>query len=373
MVSRSALEKRIVILAPIGRDSVLLASSLSQLQVERAIAPDAAALLQLFDDGAGCGLIAEEALEPCALRAMASWLADQPAWSDIPLIILTFSGKVTRESDRRSEELQTLGNVTLVERPSRPETIRSSVRSALRARARQYEIRTRQDALVQANADLEGFAHSASHDLREPLRSMSLYSEFLVRNYSKSLDQEGIGFLRLMQSAARRMDTLLDDLLSYARASSIPEGEVEPVPSRRALEAALENLASAIRDSKANIEVGEMPAVRMRESHLALIFQNLIGNALKYRAPNQQIDVRLSGTEVNDQWLFSIADNGIGIPAEYHETIFGMFRRLHSNSTYTGTGMGLAICKRIVEKYGGRIWVESESGRGAKFLFSIPA
>src|SRR5579875_3586415 len=153
MFSGNALETRVVILAPIGRDAVLIANSLSPLEVDRAIATDAAALLQIFGEGAGCGLIAEEALTPEAVRALKFWLADQPPWSDIPLIVLTFSGRVTRESDRRSEELQTLGNVTLIERPVRPDTVRSSVRSALRARARQYELRSREEALTQANAD----------------------------------------------------------------------------------------------------------------------------------------------------------------------------------------------------------------------------
>ncbi|MFL6415594.1 MAG: sensor histidine kinase [Bryobacteraceae bacterium] len=372
MFRRNAVEMRVVILAPIGRDAVLLASSLSPLEVDRAIATNTAGLIRMLGEGAGCAVIAEEALRRDVIHDFKTWLSEQPPWSDIPVVVLTFSGRVTRESDRRSEELEALGNVTLIERPVRPDTVRSAVRSALRARMRQYEIRSRQEALIQANADLEQFAHSASHDLREPLRSMSIYSEILTRKHAPSLDEEGTGYLNLIKGAALRMDNLLDDLLSYAHASSISDDVIGPVPAQQVVEAAVENLAGAIQESNAKINVGEMPAVRMRESHLAQIFQNLIGNALKYRALDRELEIQLSATQLEGHWVFCIADNGIGVPAVYFETIFGIFKRLQSNAA-SGTGMGLAICKRIVERYGGRIWVESEPGSGSKFLFSIPA
>lgn len=372
MFSRSALEKRIVLLAPIGRDAVLLASGLSALEVERTIAEDPKALLTKLSEGAGCAIVAEEALTPTVVEALRNWMAEQPTWSDFPLIVLTFTGTVTREGQRKADVFQSLGNVTLIERPVRPDTMRSSARSALRARARQYEIRSRQEALIQANADLEQFAHSASHDLREPLRSLSTYSELLARRYAQSLDGDGVEYLSIITGAARRMDNLLDDLLSYAHASSISESSLVPVPVRDVIDAVLENLAGSIRESGAVLNVGQMPEVRMRESHLAQIFQNLISNSLKYRTPDAEVKVCLSATNINSQWIFTIADNGIGIPAAYHEAVFGIFKRLHSN-TVSGTGMGLAICKRIVEKYGGRIWVESEPGGGAKFRFSLPA
>src|SRR3954453_22609364 len=217
---------------------------------------------------------------------------NSPPWSDLPLVVLTFTGRVTRHSHRRAEELQALGNVTFIERPVRPDTARSSVRSALRARLRQYEIRARQEELIQANADLEQFAHSASHDLREPLRSISIYSELVIRTYAESLDERGSEFLALIGSSARRMDALLDDLLSYARASSISADVPEPVSPMPPLQMALENLAGAINESGAKITIGEMPAVRMRESHLAQLFQNLIGNAIKYRDAHKDVEIQ---------------------------------------------------------------------------------
>jgi signal transduction histidine kinase len=372
MFRRSALEMRAVILAPTGRDAALLASSLSSLKIDTTIASDAQALIGMLSDGAGCAIIAEEALRPGPIRALKAWLAEQPPWSDMPFVVLTLGGRATRQSHWRAQELQALGNVTLIERPVRPDTAQSSVRSALRARMRQYEIRSRQEALIQANADLEQFAHSASHDLREPLRSIGIYSDLLVRNYGGSLDETGIEFLSFIRSGASRMDALLDDLLSYAQASSIPEASFEPVNAMPPLQAALDNLAGAINGSNAKIMVDDLPAVRMRASHLSLLFQNLIGNAIKYRKTTEPVEIRLTVRKTDGQWIFSIADNGIGISPAYKETIFGMFKRLHPNSEYSGTGMGLAICKRIVERYRGRIWVESEPGCGANFFFSIP-
>jgi len=326
----------------------------------------------MLNEGTGSAIIAEEALTPGVLQNIRVWMDSQPAWSDMPFIVLTSSGGPTHESHLRAQELQALGNFTLIERPARPDTVRSSVCAALRARMRQYEIRSRQEALIKANADLEQFAHSASHDLKEPLRSIGIYSELLARSYGTLLDEKGLQFLTFIQSGTKRMDALLADLLSYAHASSISGDAVEPVHASRSLEAALDSLAGALRESEARISLGEMPVVRMRQSHLSQIFQNLIGNAIKYRKENELPLIEVSATKAGVHWVFSVADNGIGVPPDYKETIFGIFKRLHPNSKYSGTGIGLAICHRIVERYGGRIWVESEPGDGSNFFFTVP-
>jgi signal transduction histidine kinase len=371
MFRRSALEMRVLVLAPIGRDAALLTATLAALEIDAAISNSAATLLQMLDEGAGSAIVTDEALTPDCIHGLGVWLNAQPPWSDTPFIVLTSVGRPTRESHYRAQELQKLGNFTLIERPVRPETVQSSVRAALRARMRQYEIRSRQEALLQANADLEQFAHSASHDLREPIRSIGIYSELLARSYGTSLDERGREFLGVVQSGVKRMDALLVDLLSYAHASSISGDAVEPVQAVRPLEAALESLAGAIRESDTQISVGEMPVVRMHESHLSQIFQNLIGNAIKYRKENERLLIQVSARRADAWWIFNVADNGIGVPPAYKEAIFGIFKRLHSNSKYSGTGMGLAICQRIIERYGGRIWVESEPGHGSNFCFTI--
>jgi signal transduction histidine kinase len=372
MFRRSAIEMRVVILAPVGRDARLLADTLAVLGIDTEISSDEKNLVALLAEGAGTAIVTEEALTVDHVPALAAWLATQPPWSDIPLVILTSGGRATFESKRRARELETLGNFTLIERPVRPETVQSAVRAALRARSRQYEMRSHQEALIQANADLEQFAHSASHDLREPIRSISVYTELLERDYARLLDPKGKGFLGYIHSSAQRMEALLADLLSYAHASSVPVENPELISAKEPLDTALENLAGAIRESSASITVGEMPIVRMRKSHLEQVFQNLVGNAIKYRR-DDSLRVQLAARKQDNHWLFCVEDNGMGIAPEYKEMVFGMFKRLHTNQAYSGSGMGLAICQRIVERYRGRIWVESELGRGSKFLFTIPA
>jgi light-regulated signal transduction histidine kinase (bacteriophytochrome) len=168
------------------------------------------------------------------------------------------------------------------------------------------------------------------------------------------------------------MNALLDDLLSYARASSIPDEELAPVNAMKPLNTALDNLAAAIQESKAQIVIGDMPSVKIHESHMAQVFQNLLGNAIKYRQESGELRIEVSAHRADRYWMFSVTDNGIGVPPKYKEAIFGIFKRLHTNSKYSGTGMGLAICKRIIERYRGRIWVESESGEGSRFCFTLP-
>ena len=176
---------RVIILAPVGRDAALLAQTLNAADINTAIATDADALLALLAEGAGGAIIADEALPRCHPSAL-DWLVSLPPWSDPPFIVLTSRGMPTRQTQQRAQELQALGNLTLIERPVRPDTIRLAAQSALRARMRQYEVRSRQESLIQANADLEQFAHSASHDLREPLRSIGISSDLLARDYANS-------------------------------------------------------------------------------------------------------------------------------------------------------------------------------------------
>jgi len=214
MFRRSGTEMRVLVLAPIGRDARLLAGTLAGMGIDTTITPDVETLLNTLPEGIGSAIIAEEALQPGSIHKLAEWVEAQPPWSDTPFLVLTSSGRPTRESHERAQKLQALGNLTLIERPARPETVQSSVRTALRARMRQYEIRSRQEALLRANSDLEQFAHSASHDLREPIRSIGVYSDLLSRDYATSLDGRGGEFLGQIRSAARRMDTLLSDLLA---------------------------------------------------------------------------------------------------------------------------------------------------------------
>lgn len=228
----------------------------------------------------------------------------------------------------------------------------------------------KEQALRRANDDLQQFAYSASHDLQEPIRNVAVYSEIVARRYESKLDAEGRLFLDFLREGGRRLATLVNDLLAYTRASMV-ELNVVTVDSQQVLEASLASLAEAVRESQANITSDPLPQILMGEAHLQQVFQNLIGNALKYRdAEPPQIHV--SASEQASMWCFSVRDNGIGIAPQYKEKIFGVFKRLHHDQKYAGTGIGLAICHRIVERYGGRIWVESQPGEGSTFFFTIP-
>ena len=373
MYRRTAAETRVLILAPIGRDAVLLARTLEDAGIDTAIARESDMLLQMMAGGFGAIIVADEAMSAPSLHQLTHWLSSQPPWSDPPFVILTPNGRPSDYSYHRAQEFSSLGNFTLLERPVRPETIVSAVRAALRGRMKQYDVRSRQEALLKANADLEQFAHSASHDLKEPLRNISIFTDLVLREYSDALDERGRGFLELVRAGSHRMNQLLSALLEYVQAANIPDDLPEPIPAAKPLEVALENLAASIRETEARIIVGDVPTVRMREVHLAQLFQNLIGNAIKYRRDGLTPQVCVTSDRMGDRYVFRIADNGIGIAPAYKESIFGIFKRLHTTAQYTGTGMGLAICQRIVERYRGKIWVESEPGNGSTFFFTIPS
>jgi PAS domain S-box-containing protein len=241
-----------------------------------------------------------------------------------------------------------------------------SQRKLNEARQRQVE-----NALRRANEDFEQFAFSASHDLQEPLRSVKIYSELLTLDYADAFTGEAKEYLRHLRTGASRMEMLVHDLLSYTQVAKY-DRPAEPFPAAEAFSAALANLDAVIAKSNARVTAGELPALPVHGAHLQQLFQNVIGNAIKYRSPDREPVVHVRAVRADGHWLFSVSDNGIGIEAEYKETIFGLFKRLHTGDQYSGTGLGLAICQRIVERYHGRIWVESEPGKGSTFFFTFP-
>ncbi|MGH9584978.1 MAG: sensor histidine kinase [Bryobacteraceae bacterium] len=232
-------------------------------------------------------------------------------------------------------------------------------------------LREANENLRRANGDLQQFAFSASHDLQEPLRTVSIYSQLLGRRYGAQFDATGLTFLEYLTTAAKRMAMLVQDLLAYTRAAEEGEPGRETTDAGEALQFALQGLSAAVNENAAEIAHDALPAVKMRGVHLQQIFQNLVGNAIKYRSAEPP-RIYVSCQQRDDMWVFSVRDNGIGIDPAYKERIFGIFKRLHTADRYSGTGIGLAICKRIVERYGGGIRVESEAGKGAAFFFSIP-
>ncbi len=242
-----------------------------------------------------------------------------------------------------------------------------------RAQWAQQELQRSNEELRRANQDLETFAYSASHDLQEPLRNIAISAQLLQRSSGHQLEAEQSGFLKTILTGANRMTGLLQDLLAYTHATRYAEGAPPATDPGVVLGAVLENLAGSIAQAKAEITWGDLPTVNIHESRLAQLFQNLISNALKYRS-QEAPRIHVSGNERDGWCAFSVSDNGIGLEMRYADQIFGLFKRLHSRDQYVGSGIGLSICQRIVEQYGGRIWVEkSAPGEGSTFAFTLPA
>jgi PAS domain S-box-containing protein len=225
--------------------------------------------------------------------------------------------------------------------------------------------------LARSNADLDKFASVASHDLQEPLRMVASYVQLLQHRYQGRLDADADKMIGFAVDGATRMQRLINDLLAYSRVGTHGE-QFAPTDLNTTLEAALANLKLAIEESGAQVLPTRLPTVVADAAQITQLLQNLIGNALKFRRPQTPPEIRIAVEPQSQEWLVYVRDNGIGVDPKYAQRIFEIFQRLHSASEYPGTGIGLAICKKIVERHGGRIWVESTSGQGATFYFTLP-
>jgi signal transduction histidine kinase len=228
------------------------------------------------------------------------------------------------------------------------------------------------DDLARSNQELEQFAYVASHDLQEPLRKVASFSQLLQQRYSGQLDERADQYIEFAVDGARRMQDLINDLLAFSRVGRLeqPHGDVD---CGELVERVRADLASSIEESDTTIEAGPLPTVRGDAGLLRLVFQNLVGNAIKFRRDAPPV-VRISAERDDGFWQFRCEDNGIGIDAEYADRIFVIFQRLHPRSSYEGTGIGLAMCRKIVEYHGGRMWLDTEAAReGSAFCFTLPA
>jgi light-regulated signal transduction histidine kinase (bacteriophytochrome) len=224
--------------------------------------------------------------------------------------------------------------------------------------------------LERSNAELEQFAYIISHDLQEPLRMVASYTQLLEKRYKGSLDADAEEFIAYAVDGARRMQNMIQSLLSYSRVGTRGK-PFEPTECESVFEQALANLKLTIDESGAGVTHDPLPRVMADETQLIQLFQNLLANAIKFRG-EEQPRIHVSAKEDSNECLFSVSDNGIGIDPEYFDRIFVIFQRLHGREEYPGTGIGLSVCKRIVERHGGRIWVESQPGEGSTFHFAIP-
>jgi len=283
------------------------------------------------------------------------------------LIILT--GKTGREDIVRGMEA---GADDYAAKPFDEHELEVRLRAGRRIVELQEALRIQATELLRSNRELEQFAYVASHDLQEPLRTVSSSTQLLARRYQGRLDATADKFIAFAVDGANRMQRLINDLLAYSRVGTRGK-EFAPTDCNTSFDQALANLKAAIEESGAVVTRGPLPTVKADKLQIGQLLQNMIGNAIQYHGhepPRVHVSAEQKGNE--NEWVFSVRDNGIGIDRQYAERIFVIFQRLHTREEYPGTGIGLAICKKIVERHGRRIWVESQVGSGATFYFTIP-
>jgi signal transduction histidine kinase len=245
-----------------------------------------------------------------------------------------------------------------------------AIRRALQEKNLRDQRSCAEENLASSKRDLELYAHVASHDLQEPLRMVVCYTQLLAARYRGKLDEEADKYIGYAVDGSLRMKTLLQDLLAVSWVAQT-EINCRNVECNSALTEALQNLRGAVEQSGTVVTHDQLPAIPAERTHLVKLFENLIGNSIKFRG-KEAPSIRISAEKRGAEWLFAVADNGIGILPKYKDTIFVIFQRLHAREEYPGNGVGLAICKKIVEHHRGRIWVESELGSGSTFQFTLP-
>jgi light-regulated signal transduction histidine kinase (bacteriophytochrome) len=244
------------------------------------------------------------------------------------------------------------------------------VRDVTELKLSEEKLKNTMAELKRSNQELEQFAYVASHDLQEPLRMVASFSQLLEQRYKDRLDDDAHEFIGFIVEGSQRMKCLIDDLLTFSRVTSQAK-EFERVDLESVLDVVISNLSISIKETNAVITHETLPKVFADPSQMRQVFQNLIANALKFQVQNTP-EIHISAQKDEKEWTFSIKDNGIGINPQYHEQIFEVFKRLHTRLEYPGTGIGLAICQKIIQRHGGHIWVESEPGKGSNFYFTIP-
>jgi signal transduction histidine kinase len=256
-----------------------------------------------------------------------------------------------------------------------PTELEAANRQLLAEVERRREAERRLEAAVanlrRSNEELEQFAYAASHDLQGPLRSVVSFSQMLEQTSRDRLGKEALEYLGFIREGGKRMQSLIQDLLQLSRIGVHP-GATEPVSTQAVAKQVLDQLQSDLGQARAVIHTGQLPVVSGDPGQLGQLFQNLIANGIKFHLPGVQPELRIDATREGDKWHFVFSDNGIGIPAEHLEAIFVIFRRLHTSEEFPGSGIGLALCRKIVERHGGRIWAESTPGQGSRFHFTLP-
>jgi signal transduction histidine kinase len=382
------IESRVLILAPTGNDASVTVRLLQDAGILATNCNDFLRLTGEMQNGCAAVILAEETLGPKSIKLLMDTLDQQPSWSDTPVIIITTESNASSFLNKRLTLLGPAGNITLLERPFRPLTIVNAVQVAVRSRRRQYQVRDlmaerqrlltnleanveeRTAELRQTNSQLEELVYSIAHDLRAPLRAMQGFSKLLMDTYANVLDETGREFALRIMSAAERMDAMTLDLLSYGRMSR-SEVTLAPVSVERVWNAAVSQCEQLIAETDAEVStISPLPTVLAEEPILTQILANLLNNGLKFVHDGERPRIIFRTEEANNRVTIWVEDNGIGIPEPYKERVFRVFERL-DGSRYKGTGIGLSIVRKGIERMGGAVGVESEPGNGSRFWINL--
>jgi signal transduction histidine kinase len=370
-------KQRVLILTPTGEDGAMLRNALANDGLSPCVCKSIEELCQGIDDISGTAIIAEEAISPIGFRRLVETVQKQPEWSDFPFIIMATSGA---EPDRiwsvLSGSSQSL-NASVLKRPVLTRTLLASVHSNLRSRNAQYriadELRRRKEAensLTTANEELQSFSYSVSHDLRAPLSTMKGFTTLLLEDYNDKIDETGKDYLNRILKSSDQMSKLIDDILNLSKIS-LKEMTMHDVNLSALAQMIVNELHGTYPQRQVEVTISDNLTAHGDEQLLKIALTNLLGNAWKYTSKMLQSHIEFCNFLKNNEIVFFIRDNGAGFPMEHAGKLFKPFQRLHSDRDFSGTGIGLAIVSRVISRHGGRIWAESEQGKGATFYFTL--
>ncbi|HEX7712140.1 MAG TPA: response regulator [Sphingomonadaceae bacterium] len=297
----------------------------------------------------------------------AQLMQEHESMANTPIIFVTAISKEERYASRAAG----IGAVDYIFKPINPDILRSKVRVYLDLYVQREQILHLNAVLRQSNEELERFAYICSHDMQEPVRMMHGFAGMLARTQADALDENGRRYLKFISDNATQMQKMIGDILTFSRVGREPP-QVEPVDCRTICEEALAKFADVIEAKQAKVAIGALPTFETSPTLLRVLFQNLIGNGLKFQDGSRTPELKIGARRASAGWEFSIADNGIGIDPEFRGKMFAIFQRHHRKDAYPGTGIGLSTCKKFLEIYGGAIRFESTLGKGTTFFFTIP-
>lgn len=298
---------------------------------------------------------------------VATLMQEHESMRQTPIIFVTAISKEEQYVDQAAA----LGAVDYIFKPINANILRSKVQVYIDLYCHQARLSLLNAELERSLDELERFAYICSHDLQEPVRMMGAFADLLKQRYAETLDEDGCKYVEIISKNASYMRQMINDILEFSRIGR-EEVKVEPVDCAAVLQDVLVKFETQIREKRAVIHQEDLPVLRSSTTLVNILLQNLVGNALKFSNGDRPVEISIRCEERADMWLFSVADNGIGIEPKYREKVFAAFQRLHPNEDYPGTGIGLSTCKKYVELFGGSIWFESTPGDGTTFFFTLP-